>query len=69
MGGAIVVVGAPPRIVRPDCIAEETPFPGCLFRHLRRDRTFWRAVLLSMAPFVLVHLILILTLPWPVAAE
>jgi membrane protease YdiL (CAAX protease family) len=49
-------------------IAEETLFRGYLFGHLRRERSFWRAASLSMLPFVLVHLVLFLTMPWPIAA-
>lgn len=48
-------------------IAEEILFRGYLFRHLRRGRTFWQAALLAAAPFILVHLLLFLTLPWPLA--
>ena len=48
-------------------IAEEVLFRGYLFGHLRHGRTFRRAALLAAAPFVLVHLLLFLTLPWPVA--
>jgi len=48
-------------------VAEETLFRGYLFRHLRVTRTFWRAAVLSMLPFTGVHLILFLTMPWPVA--
>ncbi len=48
-------------------IAEETLFRGYLFRHLRQGRSFMRAALLSMLPFVAVHLILFLTMPWPIA--
>ena len=48
-------------------IAEEALFRGYLFGRLRRGRSFWRAVALAMAPFVLVHLILFMTMPWPVA--
>ena len=48
-------------------IAEETLFRGYLFRHLRRGRTFWRAALIAMVPFVFVHLLLFLTLPWTIA--
>lgn len=48
-------------------IAEETLFRGYLFRHLRQGRTFWRAALVATGPFVAVHLVLFLTLPWPVA--
>ena len=48
-------------------IAEETLFRGYLFRHLRRHRTFWHAAGISMIPFVAVHLILFLSMPWIVA--
>lgn len=48
-------------------VAEEILFRGYLFRHLRRGRTFWRAALLAAAPFILVHLLLFVTLPWPLA--
>ena len=48
-------------------IAEETLFRGYLFRHLRATRSFWRAALAAMGPFVLVHLLLFLTLPWTFA--
>ncbi len=48
-------------------IAEEILFRGYLFRHLRRGRSFMRAALLSMLPFVAVHLILFLTMPWAIA--
>lgn len=48
-------------------IAEEVLFRGYLFRHLRHGRSFMRAALLSMLPFVAVHLILFFTMPWPVA--
>jgi membrane protease YdiL (CAAX protease family) len=42
-------------------------FRGYLFRHLRGGRTFRDAALLSMVPFVLVHLVMFATLPWAVA--
>ena len=48
-------------------IAEEVLFRGYLFRHVRDGRPFWRAALLAMVPFVAVHLLLLLTLPWPLA--
>ena len=48
-------------------IAEEALFRGYLFGRLRRGRGFWRAAVLATAPFVLVHLILFATMPWPVA--
>ena len=48
-------------------IAEEVLFRGHLFRRVRRGRSFWRAVALAGAPFVAVHLVLFLTMPWPIA--
>lgn len=48
-------------------IAEETLFRGYLFGHLRRHHTFWRAAALSMPPFVAVHLMMFVHLPWGVA--
>ena len=48
-------------------IAEEALFRGYLFGRLRRGRTFWRAAALAAVPFVLVHLILFATMPWPIA--
>lgn len=48
-------------------IAEETLFRGFLFGRLQQGRTFWRAATLAAVPFVLVHLILFTTMPWPVA--
>lgn len=48
-------------------IAEEALFRGYLFRRVRAGRTFWRAVGLATLPFVAVHLILFVTLPWPIA--
>lgn len=48
-------------------LAEETAFRGFLFGRLRETATFWRAAWMSMPPFVLVHLLLFLTLPWPLA--
>jgi membrane protease YdiL (CAAX protease family) len=48
-------------------IAEETLFRGYLYRHLREGRTFWRAAVVATVPFTVVHLILFLTLPWPIA--
>jgi membrane protease YdiL (CAAX protease family) len=48
-------------------MAEETLFRGFLFGHLRRSRSFWRAATLSMIPFVIVHLLLFLSMPWPIA--
>ena len=48
-------------------VAEEVLFRGFLFGHVRRGRTFRRAAVLSMLPFVAVHLWLFLTMPWPLA--
>lgn len=48
-------------------LAEELLFRGYLFGHLRQGRTFWRAALLTTAPFVAVHLLLFATMPWPIA--
>jgi membrane protease YdiL (CAAX protease family) len=48
-------------------VAEEALFRGYLFARLRRDRSFWKAAGLAAVPFVLVHLYLFATLPWPVA--
>lgn len=49
-------------------LAEESLFRGFLFRRLREGRTFWHAALVASGPFVLVHLWLFVTLPWPIAA-
>ena len=48
-------------------VAEETLFRGYLFGRVRLGRTFWRAAVLSMLPFVAVHLFLFLTMSWPLA--
>ena len=48
-------------------VAEETLFRGYLFGQVRLGRTFWRAAVLSMLPFVAVHLFLFLTMSWPLA--
>lgn len=48
-------------------VAEETVFRGFVYGRIRRERTFWRAVLLSIPPFALVHVALFLTMPWPIA--
>ena len=48
-------------------IAEEVLFRGYLFAHVRVGRTFWRAAAVSMLPFVAVHLVLFVTMPWPIA--
>ena len=49
-------------------IAEETLFRAYLFGHLRRRHDFWRAAWLSTIPFVIIHSLMFVTLPWPVAA-
>lgn len=48
-------------------VAEETLFRGFLFGHVRRAHSFWRAAFLSSLPFTAVHLILFLSMPWPIA--
>ena len=48
-------------------VAEELLFRGFLFGHLRRQRTFWRAAVASLPPFLVVHLFLVFALPWPIA--
>ena len=48
-------------------IAEETLFRAYLFGHLRVSRPFWRAAIVSLLPFVAVHLPLFATMDWPVA--
>jgi membrane protease YdiL (CAAX protease family) len=48
-------------------VAEEALFRAYLFGRLRHGRSFWHAAALATAPFVLVHLILFATMPWPVA--
>lgn len=48
-------------------VAEEALFRGYLFGRLRRGRTFRRAALLSLLPFVGVHVVLFFTMPWPIA--
>jgi membrane protease YdiL (CAAX protease family) len=48
-------------------VAEELVFRGFLFRRLRAGRTFWRAAVLSSAPFVAVHGFLFVTLDFEVA--
>jgi membrane protease YdiL (CAAX protease family) len=48
-------------------IAEEIVFRGFLFRRFREGRTFWRAAALSAVPFTAVHLLLFLTLDFPLA--
>jgi membrane protease YdiL (CAAX protease family) len=70
--GASVTVGAGslwllPGLFAQAGIAEETLFRGYLFGHVRHGRSFWRAAGLSMLPFVAVHLLLFVTMPWAVA--
>ena len=48
-------------------VAEEVLFRGYLFRHLRHDRSFARAAILATGPFAAGHLLLFLSMPWPVA--
>lgn len=48
-------------------IAEEVLFRAYLFGRVRVGRTFWGAAALSMLPFACVHLVLFLSMPWPVA--
>ena len=49
-------------------IAEEVLFRGFLFGHLRETRSFWRAALLSLPPFLAVHVLLFFRMDPPVAA-
>jgi membrane protease YdiL (CAAX protease family) len=49
-------------------VAEESLFRGYVFNHLRRHRPFQTAALLSCIPFTLVHSLMFLTVPWPIAA-
>ena len=48
-------------------VAEEVLFRGYLFGHIRVGRTFWQAAIVSMLPFVSVHLVLFGSMPWPIA--
>ena len=48
-------------------LAEEVVFRGFLYGNIRRHHPFWRAALLSMLPFTLVHLTLFATMDWPLA--
>jgi membrane protease YdiL (CAAX protease family) len=48
-------------------IAEEVLFRGYLFGHFRNKRTFWHAAMLSLLPFVAVHLLLFASLDWSIA--
>lgn len=60
-------IGLLPGLFAQAGIAEEVLFRGFLFRHVRRGRSFWRSATLSSLPFVAVHLITVIALPWPVA--
>lgn len=71
--GSIVTIQADALALAPGLfaqsgIAEETLFRGFLFRHLRVGRTFWRAAVLSMLPFMAAHVMLFFTLPLELAA-
>ena len=59
-GGTGLLVG----LMAQGGVAEEVLFRGYLFGHARGGRPFWRAVALAMGPFVAVHLLLFVTLPW-----
>jgi len=48
-------------------IAEEVLFRGYLFGTLRSRYPFRRAAMLSTGPFLLAHLLLFLTMEWPIA--
>lgn len=48
-------------------VAEEALFRGYLFRHVREGRSFRDAAWIAAGPFVLVHLLLFVSLPWPIA--
>jgi membrane protease YdiL (CAAX protease family) len=48
-------------------IAEEVLFRGYLFGRLRKGRTFRHAALLSLMPFVAVHVLLFASLDWTIA--
>lgn len=48
-------------------VAEEVVFRGFLYNHIRHGRPFWRAALLSAAPFAVAHLYLFATMAWPIA--
>jgi membrane protease YdiL (CAAX protease family) len=48
-------------------VAEELVFRGFLFRRLRDGRSFWRGAGLAAIPFVAVHMLLFLTLDFPIA--
>lgn len=48
-------------------LAEELTFRGFVYGRIRATRPFWRAILLSIAPFALVHLAMFAIMPWPIA--
>lgn len=48
-------------------VAEEVLFRGYLFGHLRRGRNFLHAAILSLLPFVAVHVLLFASLDWTIA--
>jgi membrane protease YdiL (CAAX protease family) len=48
-------------------IAEEALFRGFLFGRLHKGRSFWRAAFLATLPFLVAHLYLFATMPFPVA--
>ena len=60
-------IGLLPGLFAQAGIAEEVLFRSYLFGHLRVGRTFWRAAAVSMVPFVSVHLVLFVSMPWPIA--
>jgi membrane protease YdiL (CAAX protease family) len=60
-------LGLLPGLLAQAGVAEETLFRGYLFGHIRRGRSFWKAAWIASAPFVLVHLVLLVRLPIPVA--
>jgi membrane protease YdiL (CAAX protease family) len=62
-GAAWLAVG----ILAQGGLAEELVFRGYLYGRLRQTRTFWRAASVSMVPFAAVHLVIFLTMDWPVA--
>ncbi|MBL8532056.1 MAG: CPBP family intramembrane metalloprotease [Hyphomonadaceae bacterium] len=49
-------------------LAEELVFRGFVFGRIRATRAFWRAVLLSIGPFALVHMALFFSMPPAIAA-
>lgn len=48
-------------------VAEETLFRGFMYRHVRRNRTFWRAACVSAVPFTMAHVPLLFALAPAVA--